>query len=188
MAKILSNQPQVTKLSPKLLRDLRERAIEIVLFLAAFSSVATTVGIIATLLFESIKFFQNVALHNLANSRNVAIEELSFKSLSILDYLNSIWIFLTGTTWAPGFEPPQVGVLPLITGTLVTTVVALFVAVPLGTIAAIYLSEFAPAKVREVVKPALELLAGVSYGGVRLFCFVVRHTFIADFSACFARI
>jgi phosphate transport system permease protein len=161
VTKISSNQSQVTKLSPKILRDVRERAIEVVLFLAAFSSVATTVGIIATLLVESIKFFKNVALLNLASSQNVSVEDLSSKSVSILGYLNSIWSFLTGTTWAPGFDPPQVGVLPLIAGTLVTTVVALFVAVPLGTIAAIYLSEFAPAKVREVVKPALELLAGV---------------------------
>jgi phosphate transport system permease protein len=161
VAKISSNQSQENQLSPKLLRDIRERAIEVVLLLAAVSSVATTLGIIATLLFESIKFFQNVALHTLAASQGITVDELTDKTVSVLGFLGAIWSFLTGTTWAPAFDPPQVGILPLICGTLVTTVVALCIAIPIGTIAAIYLSEFAPAKVREVVKPALELLAGV---------------------------
>ncbi|AKG24836.1 phosphate ABC transporter permease [Calothrix sp. 336/3] len=156
-----SKQSQVNKLSPKLLRDVREKIIEFILFIAAFSSVATTVGIVGTLLLESVKFFQNLALHRLAASQGVSVEELTNQTVSIGETLTSIWAFITGTTWAPNFEPPQVGILPLVSGTLVTTLVALFVAVPLGTIAAIYLSEFAPPRVREVVKPALELLAGV---------------------------
>jgi phosphate transport system permease protein len=122
-----------TQLSRKLVRDLQERAIEFVLFLAALSSVATTVAILGILFYESILFFQKV----------------------------SLWEFLTDTQWTPLFDDKHFGILPLVTGTLVTTLVALLVAVPLGTIIAIYLSEFASPIVREVVKPALELLAGI---------------------------
>lgn len=112
---------------------LRERGIEAVLFIAAFSSVAITFAIMEILISESIHFFQHVS----------PIE------------------FLTSTEWSPLFDDPKYGILPLASGTLVTTAVALFVAVPLGTIAAVYLSEFAAPKVREVVKPILELLAGI---------------------------
>ncbi|WP_392407362.1 phosphate ABC transporter permease subunit PstC [Chlorogloeopsis fritschii PCC 9212] len=94
---------------------------------------ATTIAILAILLYESILFFRQVPL----------------------------WKFITDTQWTPLFDDKHYGILPLISGTLVTTVVALLVAVPTGTIAAIYLSEFAPVVVREVVKPALELLAGI---------------------------
>ncbi|BDI14839.1 hypothetical protein ANSO36C_06410 [Nostoc cf. commune SO-36] len=122
-----------TQLSRKLVRDLQERAIESVLFLAALSSVATTVAILGILFYESTIFFQKV----------------------------SLWEFLTDTQWTPLFDDKHFGILPLVTGTLVTTFVALLVAVPLGTIIAIYLSEFASPIVREIVKPALELLAGI---------------------------
>jgi phosphate transport system permease protein len=122
-----------TQLSRKLVRDLQERAIESVLFLAALSSVATTVAILGILFYESIRFFQKV----------------------------SLWEFLTDTQWTPLFDDKHYGILPLVSGTLVTTLVALLVAVPLGTIIAIYLSEFASPIVREIVKPALELLAGI---------------------------
>ena len=117
----------------KQIRDLRERAIEFLLFLAAFSSVATTVAIIVILVSESLSFFQQV----------------------------SIVKFLTDTEWSPLFEDAHYGILPLVSGTLVTSAVALLVAIPLGTIVAIYLSEFAPPWLREVVKPVLELLAGI---------------------------
>jgi phosphate transport system permease protein len=115
------------------MRHLGERLIELVLFLAAFSAVATTLAIVAILLYESAVFFREV---------------------SLLD-------FLTDTQWTPLFSEPHYGILPLVSGTLTTTIVALTVAVPLGTIIAIYLSEFAPFKVREIVKPFMELLAGV---------------------------
>lgn len=103
------------------------------MFLAAFSAVAITLAIVVILFYESLAFFENV----------------------------SIFEFLTSTQWSPLFENPQYGILPLVTGTLVTSVVALLVAIPIGSIIAIYLSEFAPHKVREVVKPFLELLASV---------------------------
>ena len=111
----------------------REKLIEAVLFLAAFSAVAITLAIVVILFYESLAFFEHV----------------------------SIFEFLTSTHWSPLFENPQYGILPLVAGTLVTSAVALLVAIPLGSIIAIYLSEFAPHKVREVVKPFLELLASV---------------------------
>jgi len=120
-------------LSPKLVRDLRERAIEFLLFLAACTSVATTVAIVVILIYESLEFFRQVPLSE----------------------------FLTDTQWSPLFADAHYGILPLVSGTLVTTAVALLVAVPLGTIAAIYLSEFAAPQLREVVKPILEMLAGI---------------------------
>ncbi len=120
-------------LSPRGIQNLRERAIEFFLFLAAFSSVATTGAIIVILLTESFAFFQQVSLIK----------------------------FLTDTQWTPLFSDAHYGILPLVSGTLVTTAVALMVAVPVGTIVAIYLSEFASPKLREMVKPCLELLAGI---------------------------
>ncbi|OKH27041.1 phosphate ABC transporter permease subunit PstC [Chroogloeocystis siderophila 5.2 s.c.1] len=119
--------------SSRLLRNIQEKAIEILLFLAACSSVATTIAIIGILVYESITFFREVSLIN----------------------------FLTDTQWSPLFDDAHYGILPLLSGTLVTTTVALSVAVPLGTIAAIYLSEFAPFRFRELIKPCLELLAGI---------------------------
>jgi phosphate transport system permease protein len=112
-------------------RNWGEKLIELLLFLAALSSVGITLAIVWILLYESVGFFRQV----------------------------SIWQFLTDSQWTPGTE--HYGVMSLVSGTVVTTGVALLVAIPMGTIIAIYLSEFANARVREVVKPVLELLAGV---------------------------
>lgn len=112
---------------------LKERVIESLLMLAAFSSVLTTLGIVGILVYESTTFFAHVSLRE----------------------------FLTDTLWTPLFSNPHFGILPLVAGTLVTTAVALSVALPVGTVVAIYLSEFAHPKVREVIKPALELLSAV---------------------------
>lgn len=114
-------------------RNLRERFIEALLFLTAFASVAITLAIVVMLVKESYEFFQHV----------------------------SIWDFLTDTQWTPLFDDAHYGILPLVSGTLVSSAVALLVAIPLGTIIAIYLSEFAPFTVREIAKPVLELLGGV---------------------------
>lgn len=122
-----------TALSLKATRDLREGAIAFLLFLAAFSSVATTVAILIILVSESVGFFQKVSL----------VE------------------FLTSKEWTPLFSEPHYGILPLVSGTLVITGVSMAVAIPLGTIIAIYLSEFASNRLREVIKPVLELLAGI---------------------------
>ena len=110
-----------------------EWGIESLLFLAAASSVLITFSIVGVLLYESWAFFQHVSLRE----------------------------FLTGTQWTPLFANPRYGILPLVSGTLVTTTVGLLVAIPVGTIIAIYLSEYAPHKVREIVKPVLELLSAV---------------------------
>jgi phosphate transport system permease protein len=110
-----------------------ERVIEVMLLLAALSSIGITLGIVGVLLYESAVFFQKV---------------------SILD-------FLTDTQWTPLFSDAHYGILPLLAGTLTTTVVALALALPLGTITAVYLSEYASATVRETVKPFLELLTSV---------------------------
>jgi len=114
-------------------RHIRERFIETILFLMAFTSVAITFSIVVMLVKESLVFFEQVPL----------------------------WDFLTDTQWTPLFDDPHYGILPLIAGTVVSSAVALAVAIPLGTIIAIYLSEFAPFAVREVAKPFLELLGGV---------------------------
>ena len=115
------------------LRKIRERIIEFFLFLAALSSIAITLGIVGILLYESEQFFTHV----------------------------SIVEFLTDTEWTVLFANPRYGIMPLVTGTLVTSVTALLVALPLGTIIAIYLSEYADHRLREVLKPMLEMLSAV---------------------------
>lgn len=110
-----------------------ERLIETLLFVCALLSVATTAGIIGVLAFETAAFFREVP---------------------VLD-------FLTGTEWTPLFSTQRFGVLPLVLGTLLVSAIAMAVAVPTGLLSAIYLSEYAPDGVRRVVKPVLEILAGV---------------------------
>ena len=112
---------------------MREKVIESILFLCAASSVFITLAILGVLLFESYSFFSVVP----------------------------ITTFLTDTMWTPLFAEPRYGILPLLNGTLLSTLVALTVAGPLGLLAAIYLSEFASPRFREIVKPMLELLSGV---------------------------
>jgi phosphate transport system permease protein len=121
------------RLKKRRTRHLKERAVESVLFLAASLSVFTTIAIVYILIKESVVFFQHV---------------------SIAD-------FLTDTQWTPLFDDAHFGIMVLLSGTLVSSLVALAVAIPLGTVIAIYLSEFASFKVREVAKPFLELLGGV---------------------------
>jgi phosphate transport system permease protein len=129
-----TNAPwQIVDPRTKVLRTWKERAIESGLFVAALSSVAITLGIIGLLLYESSTFFAHV----------------------------SLWEFLTNTEWTPLFDDAHYGILPLLGGTVITTLVALAVALPMGTLVAIYLSEFAPPAVREILKPVLELLSAV---------------------------
>jgi phosphate transport system permease protein len=110
-----------------------ERVVEGVLLLCALVSVAVTVGIVFALLEPTLEFFGDV----------------------------SVAEFFTTRDWAPLFSPPSFGVLPLVVGTLVTTFWALAVCVPFGLGAAIWLSEYAGARARRILKPALEVLAGV---------------------------
>jgi phosphate transport system permease protein len=111
----------------------KERFIEALLFLAGISSVLVTTAIALVLIYESWGFFRQV---------------------SVAD-------FLTDTMWTPLFAEPRYGILPLVCGTVLSATVALLVAIPLGFVIAVYLSEFASVRVREVVKPVLELLAGI---------------------------
>lgn len=114
-------------------RRITEFFIETLLFICAASSVLVTVGIVYTLIKESIPFFDHVSFAD----------------------------FATGTEWTPLFSDPKFGILPLISGTVLVTGVALLIAIPLGTITAIYLSEYASFRVKEILKPVLELLAAI---------------------------
>lgn len=112
---------------------MKERGIEFVLLLSALSSIFVTLSIVFILLYEALGFFKDV----------------------------SIWEFLTGKQWTPLFAQPKFGILPLVAGTLLVTGIAVAVALPVGLIVAIYLSEYAPFRIKEVAKPILELLAAV---------------------------
>ena len=121
------------RVAPALLPRLKEKGIELLLLLAALTSVAITVGIVGVLVYESFVFFREVSLTD----------------------------FLTDRQWTPLFAEPHYGILSLVSGTFVTTMVALLLAIPVGSMVAIYLSEYAPYHVREAVKPVLELLSAV---------------------------
>ena len=121
------------RLARNAMRNLGERIIEGLLFSAAAVSVLTTVGIVYVLVSESIQFFQSVGI----------VE------------------FLTDTQWTPLFDDAHFGIMVLVSGTAVSSAVALAVAIPMGTVIAIYLSEFAGNRVREIAKPILELLGGI---------------------------
>jgi len=132
-AEAVLKKAETWRLSSRLIAHVKEKAIESLLLFAALTSVAITVGIVGILVYESTSFFLQV----------------------------SLWEFLTDRQWTPLFSEPHYGILPLVSGTLVTTAVALAVAVPMGSLIAIYLSEYASRGTREVVKPALELLSAV---------------------------
>jgi len=110
-----------------------EKIIEGGLFSSAVITILTTIGIIWVLLSQSLVFFKDV----------------------------SIWEFLTSTEWTPLFTKKSYGILPLISGTMLTTLIAVAIALPLGLCIAIYLSEYAPRKFRDIFKPMLEVLAAV---------------------------
>ncbi|QDC79178.1 phosphate ABC transporter permease subunit PstC [Candidatus Methylopumilus universalis] len=129
----LKDPPISKRLAKNIKRNFVERVIEIILMFAALAATFITIGIVYILVTEASGFF---------------------KEVSIIE-------FLTSRQWSPLFEDAHYGILPLISGTLTTSFVALSIAIPIGTVAAIYLSEFASHKTRETVKPVLELLVGV---------------------------
>ena len=129
----LQDPPISKRLAKNIKRNFIERIIEIILLFAALAATFITLGIVYILVTEASGFF---------------------KEVSVIE-------FLTSTQWSPLFEDAHYGILPLVSGTLTTSFVALMIAIPIGTIAAIYLSEFASHKTRESVKPILELLVGV---------------------------
>jgi phosphate transport system permease protein len=133
MAKAIAALHGTAYLASRRARQIRERLIEALLFFAALISVFTTVAIVYVLVKESVVFFEQVPLRD----------------------------FLTDRQWTPLFDDAHFGIVVLLSGTLTSSFVALAVAIPLGTIIAIYLSEFAPYRLRETVKPVLEMLGGV---------------------------
>jgi phosphate transport system permease protein len=120
-----------------------ERIIKGLLGLCAALSVAVTFAIVISLLVPSVSLFREI----------------------------SIVEFFTGTQWAPAFANPAFGVLPIVVGTLMVVVFAMLVAVPIGLASAIYLSEYAPRRVRKVVKPVLEVLEGIPTVAFGIFAF-----------------
>jgi phosphate transport system permease protein len=129
------SRPPVTAmdLSGKRSRSTSESLIGLLLAACGAISLLTTIGIILVLIQEAVLFFSSVRLND----------------------------FLFGTTWTALFKTPLYGVLPLVGGTLMISLIAMLVAIPLGLMSAIYLSEYAPRKVRDILKPALEMLAGI---------------------------
>lgn len=114
-------------------RRWRERAIRAVFFACGAISILTTAGIVIVLVSESLGFFAEV----------------------------SPWRFLTGTRWTPQFKPQSFGVLPLVSGSVLVAFGASLVALPFGLASAIYLAEYAPERARSILKPVLEVLAGI---------------------------
>jgi phosphate transport system permease protein len=134
-------------------RKNRDRFIEVLLLTAGLVAVFTTVAIVFILVYESSGFFAHVSIKD----------------------------FLTDTMWTPLFADSRYGILPLVSGTLTTTFVGLLVAIPLGTIVAIYLSEFASHRLRETVKPILELIAAVPTVVFGYFALLIVSPFLRKF-------
>jgi phosphate transport system permease protein len=135
-------------------RKTRDRIIELGLLASGLVAVFVTVSIAIILVTESLPFFAKVSMKE----------------------------FLTDTLWTPMFDNPHFGILPLVAGTLVTTMVALLLAIPCGTIIAIYLSEFASHRTRETIKPMLELLGAVPTVVYGYFALMMVTPFLQSFS------
>lgn len=134
-------------------RFARGRFARSIFFLCAFLSVVTTVAIVIVLVVDAADFFSHVSF----------VE------------------FFTSTRWSPTIKPEEFGVLPLVSGTLTVTLGSALIAIPTGTLTAVYLSEYADERVREVVKPALEVLAGVPTVVYGYFALVYITPFLGNF-------
>jgi phosphate transport system permease protein len=128
----------------------KEKLIKAFLFVCAAITLLTTIGIIWVLLSQSYNFFKEV----------------------------SVWDFITDKEWTPLFSEKHFGIMPLLSGTLLTTVIALLVALPLGLTIAVYLNEYAPKGFRKAVKPLLEILAAVPTVVYGFFALVVVTPFL----------
>jgi phosphate transport system permease protein len=127
-----------------------EKAIKAFLFLTAAISVGVTTAIVLALFQPLPGFFQEI----------------------------SVVEFFTATEWSPGYARPQYGVVPIVVGTMIVVVTALLVAIPLGLLSAIYLSEYAPNSVRKAIKPLLEVLEGIPTVATGLFAFFWLRPFL----------
>ncbi len=139
-----------------------ERIVQIVLAISAGIAVLTTIGIVASLLGQTLVFFSEIP----------------------------VWNFLFGTLWSPlsgvhdgAMDPGKVGAVPLFAGTLLITVIAMLVAVPVGLFSAIYLSDFASARARSIIKPMLEILAGIPTVVYGFFAAITVAPFLRDTGA-----
>lgn len=147
-----ADPPAALRLARNNIRWLWERVIEGGLFLSSTVAIAATIAILYVLVSNSYTFFQDV---------------------SILE-------FLTGTKWNSDPAHPSFGVLPLVVGSLMVTVGSALFAVPIGLATAIYLSEFAPARIRSILKPTVEVLAGIPSVAFGLFAVLVVSPILQD--------
>ncbi|WP_419782623.1 phosphate ABC transporter permease subunit PstC [Malaciobacter marinus] len=143
--------------------EIKEKVIKALLITASIISILTTFGILFSILFEAIEFFK----------------------------LRSFWYFITGTEWSPGIANSKFGAVPIFTGTFVITIIAMAVAIPVGLGSAVYLSEYASGKVRNTLKPLLEILAGIPtvvygfFAAITIAPFVVKAAASLGFEASF---
>lgn len=135
------------------MRRPKEKLIEKLLAASGWLTILTTLGILVILIYESGQFFADV----------------------------SVWEFLTGTEWTPLFSKKEFGILPLLTATLLTSVIALLVALPVGLTIAIYLNEYSNRKFRSTVKPMLEVLASVPTVVYGFFALTIITPFLQSF-------
>ncbi|HKP53113.1 MAG TPA: phosphate ABC transporter permease subunit PstC [Chloroflexia bacterium] len=145
--------PDRDNLGRKSSRDIREGVVRALLFGAAAISLLTTGGIVIALFTEAFQFFQRV----------------------------SVFEFLGSTEWTPLFENQKFGIWALVSATITTSMIAMIIAVPLGLLAAVYLSEFASRRAREILKPMLEILAGVPTVVYGFFALLVVTPFLKNF-------
>ncbi len=110
-----------------------ENILKLLLIIAATISIITTFAILFSIIFEAIEFFE----------------------------MRSFWYFITGTEWSPGIEDSKFGAVPIFAGTFMITIIAMLIAVPIGLCSAIYMSEYASHTIRNLLKPMLEILAGI---------------------------
>ncbi len=135
----------------------KERFIKFLLICAASISILTTFGVLFSILFEAIEFFQ----------------------------MKSFWYFITGTEWSPGVDNSKFGALPIFSGTFIITFIAMAVALPVGLGSAIFMSEYASPRVRNKIKPILEVLAGIPTVVYGFFAAITVAPLIVDFFAFF---
>ena len=146
-------------------RNAIEKFVYWTLFTASLVSILTTLGIILSIVFEALKFFNQV----------------------------SVWHFITGTNWSPiaQFRPgqqtaeSQFGSVPLFAGTFMISAIAMLVAIPIGVLSAVYMSEYAPYRVRTIAKPLLEILAGIPTVVYGFFAAITVSPLVVDVAALF---
>jgi len=134
-----------------------EQLIKLALITASVIAILTTFGILFSILFEAIEFFQ----------------------------MRSFWYFITGTEWSPGVTGSKFGAVPIFAGTFVITIIALLVAIPIGLGSAVYMSEYASPRLRDYLKPILEVLAGIPTVVYGFFAAITVAPFIVKAAAVF---